>query len=261
MTNETDQPTDVVNGETAEPTVPETPPTQPDAAQPPVDAGTPALEEAVDDATNSEGFVAPEGVEASAASPEPAPTPEAAEVEDAAPEPAAVSEAAEVEGGPDEAASEEIQAEPAAAKPQKVGPPSRFTRGDLIPGKLLTKSPLAITFDLGEGAVGEVMSRELERMAPQQLAELTEGGEYTVFVVNPSNHEGKTLVSLNRAGEEIDWRTAEQYRADQRVFEGVVAGFNKGGLIVRFGRLRGFVPLSQMSDERRRALLASSPDQ
>ena len=90
---------------------------------------------------------------------------------------------------------------------------------------------------------------------------MNEGEEYTIFVVNPSNHEGKTLVSLNRAGEEIDWRNAEQYRADQRVFEGVVAGFNKGGLIVRFGRLRGFVPLSQMSDERRRALQAAAPDQ
>lgn len=148
-----------------------------------------------------------------------------------------------------------------AAAPQKSGPPNRFTRGDLVEGGLVSKSPMAITFDLGEGVVGEIMSRELERLSPQQLAELEEGSSYTVFIVNPSNHEGKTLVSLNRAGEEIDWRKAEEYRANQTVFDGVVAGFNKGGLIVRFGRLRGFVPLSQMSDERRRAVQASAPDQ
>ncbi|NOG52710.1 MAG: hypothetical protein HND48_27130 [Chloroflexi bacterium] len=38
-------------------------------------------------------------------------------------------------------------------------------------------------------------------MSPQQLAELEEGKSYTVFIVNPMNHEGKTLVSLSRAEE------------------------------------------------------------
>jgi small subunit ribosomal protein S1 len=228
MTNETEQPMDALNGEAEEQSAPETP--QSDAVQPTVDESTPALEEAVEEATKTEGLPESEAAESAAVPPAEAASPE--------------------------------QAGEAPARPQKpAGPPSRFTRGELVTGKLLSKSPLAITFDLGEGAVGEIMSRELERMAPQQLAELNEGEEYTVFVVNPSNHEGKTLVSLNRAGEEIDWRNAEQYRADQRVFEGVVAGFNKGGLIVRFGRLRGFVPLSQMSDERRRALQAAAPDQ
>ncbi|RIK22955.1 MAG: hypothetical protein DCC53_01070 [Chloroflexi bacterium] len=172
--------------------------------------------------------------------------------------PAAAAEGAEppVESAPEPAA----EAQPAPeAKPER--PPSRFSRGDLAPGVLASKSPLMITFDLGEGATGEIMSRELERMSPQQLAELEEGKSYTVFIVNPMNHEGKTLVSLSRAEEEIDWRRAEEYRGEQKVFEGTVAGFNKGGLIVRFGRLRGFVPLSQMSDERRRAVQASTPDQ
>ena len=235
MTNETEQPMDALNGETEEQSVPETP--QSDAVQPEVNESTPALEEAVEEATKSEGL------------------PEA--------EAAGSSEVPPAEGSsPEEQPTETVAPAAAPAKPQKpAGPPSRFARGELVTGKLASKSPLAITFDLGEGAVGEIMSRELERMAPQQLAELNEGEEYTIFVVNPSNHEGKTLVSLNRAGEETDWRNAEQYRADQRVFEGVVAGFNKGGLIVRFGRLRGFVPLSQMSDERRRALQAAAPDQ
>ena len=197
------------------------------------------------DASNAEDS-APEVHEAEAASAQPiTPEPETAE---------ATAAASDSEPAPE-------APEAAPAKPAKSGPPSRFTRGDLVGGKLISKSPLAITFDLGEGTVGEIMSRELERLAPNQLSELEEGGEYTIFIVNPSNHEGKTLVSLNRAGEEIDWRRAEEYRANQTVFDGVVAGFNKGGLIVRFGRLRGFVPLSQMSDERRRAIQSSTPDQ
>jgi small subunit ribosomal protein S1 len=251
MTNETEQPMDALNGEAEEQSVPETP--QSDAVQPEVNESTPALEEAVEEATKPEGLTEAEAAGSAEVPPAEAPAPEEPSAEAAAPAEAPVPEAS----GTEPVAPSEVP-----AKPQKpAGPPSRFTRGELVTGKLASKSPLAITFDLGEGAVGEIMSRELERMAPQQLAELNEGEEYTVFVVNPSNHEGKTLVSLNRAGEEIDWRNAEEYRADQRVFEGVVAGFNKGGLIVRFGRLRGFVPLSQMSDERRRALQAAAPDQ
>lgn len=213
-------------------TVPETP----QAEQPPLDTGD----------------AAPEQAEAAAAAGTPAPAPETAEA--AAP--------AEAEAVPAEAAEAAAPtADASAAVTQKAAAPSRFARGDLVSATLVSKSPLAITFDLGEGATGEIMSRELERLTPSQLAELNEGSEYTVFIVNPSNHEGKTLVSLNRAGEEIDWRRAEEYRANQTVFEGVVAGFNKGGLIVRFGRLRGFVPLSQMSDDRRRAVQSSTPDQ
>lgn len=142
MTNETEQPMDALNSETEEQAVPETP--QSDAVQPTVDESTPALEEAVEEATRTAGL--PEAEAAGSAEPPPAEAP--------APE----------DGGAVAAASE------APAKPQKpAGPPSRFTRGELVTGKLLSKSPLAITFDLGEGAVGEIMSRELERMAPQQL--------------------------------------------------------------------------------------------
>jgi small subunit ribosomal protein S1 len=159
-------------------------------------------------------------------------------------------------------AAVEAEAGAEAAQPAEgERPATRFKRGEIVQGKIVSKSPLAITVDLGEGIIGEIMSRELERMTPAQMAELEEGADTSVFIVNPRTNEGKTLVSLARAHEELDWRMAEEYRGQQRVFEGAVAGFNKGGLIVRFGRLRGFVPLSQMSDDRRRELQTATPQQ
>jgi len=156
-------------------------------------------------------------------------------------------------------AAEEAEAAQSPADADRPAP--RFKRGDIVQCKIAVKSPLAITVDLGEGQIGEIMSRELERMTPQQMAELEEGVETSVFIVNPRTNEGKILVSITRAAEELDWRMAEEYRGEQRIFIGAVAGFNKGGLIVRFGRLRGFVPLSQMSDDRRRALQSATPQQ
>src|SRR5436309_15652148 len=44
-----------------------------------------------------------------------------------------------------------------------------------------------------------------------------------------------------------DWRRAETLRASGDVFEGTVSFHNSRGLVVRFGTLHGFVPLSHIS--------------
>ena len=43
------------------------------------------------------------------------------------------------------------------------------------------------------------------------------------------------------------WRRAEGLRASGDVFEGTVSSYNSRGLVVRFGTLHGFVPLSRIS--------------
>jgi small subunit ribosomal protein S1 len=91
-------------------------------------------------------------------------------------------------------------------------------------------------------------------MNRRMLESLKAGEKIQAYVVNPHDHNGNVVLSVNRALEEIDWQHAEEYRQSQEVYESRIAGYNKGGLIVRFGRLRGFVPQSQMSVERRRLL-------
>ena len=60
-------------------------------------------------------------------------------------------------------------------------------------------------------------------------------------------------MSLSRAQQEQDWQEAEELLQSQDVFEGVVTGYNRGGVIVRVGRVRGFVPASQLSRSGRRS--------
>jgi small subunit ribosomal protein S1 len=193
-----------------------------------------------------------EPVEAAAeVTPEPEAAPEvAAALEpEVTPEPEAAPEA-------DAALETEAAPEPEAAPPaptpapEPAKPASRFTRGQLLQGKISATTPTAVTVDLGEGDEGVIPGRELERMSRQMIEELTVGMTIDVYVVNPSDHEGRTILSVNRALEELDWKSAEQYRESQEPYEGKIAGYNKGGLIVRFGRLRGFVPRSQISEER-----------
>jgi small subunit ribosomal protein S1 len=137
---------------------------------------------------------------------------------------------------------------------------SGIKRGDVIEGTITATSPTSVTVDIGNGVTGIVPARELERMNRKMLESLKPGEKLTVFIVNEHDYNGNVLLSVNRAVEEMDWQRAEEYRQSQDVYESRVAGYNKGGLIVRFGRLRGFVPQSQMSAERRRVVSGETPE-
>ena len=45
----------------------------------------------------------------------------------------------------------------------------------------------------------------------------------------------------------------------QKVLEGKISGHNKGGLIMRVGQLRGFIPASQISTMRHSEIDESQP--
>jgi small subunit ribosomal protein S1 len=138
--------------------------------------------------------------------------------------------------------------------------PGGFRRGELIEGRVLQKSDQEIVLDLGNGLTGSVPPREWQSLDQQVLKTLDVGSSLTVYVVKPRNSSGQPVLSINRALEEMDWREAEAHANNKQVYEGRVAGYNKGGLIVRFGRLRGFIPASQISQEREKRAQGESPD-
>lgn len=134
-------------------------------------------------------------------------------------------------------------------------------RGVVLEGTVTTTSPTAVYVDVGEKTDGVIPGRELERMNKETLDMLKPGEKVSVFVVNPHDHNGDLVLSLNRALEELDWRRAEEYKESLQVYESHIAGYNKGGLIVRFGRVRGFVPQSQLGADRRRTMSGETPEE
>lgn len=134
-------------------------------------------------------------------------------------------------------------------------------RGEVIQGNIIRTTPNEIFVDLGEGQEGIVPKREVELMSGKILEDMKEGAEVHVYVVNPHNHRGETILSINHAQEELDWRSAEEYLKSKEVYDGKIGGYNKGGLIVRFGRLRGFVPQSQISDKRQMDIAGETPEE
>lgn len=136
-----------------------------------------------------------------------------------------------------------------------------FRKGQIVDGTVLETSPTEVLVDLGEGYTGVVASRELERMDRGALEALGVGSPVTAYVLKARGADGRPVLSLARAEEEKNWRLAEEHYKNQEVYFGKVAGYNKGGLIVRFGKVRGFVPASQVSRDRQRRAVGESPEE
>ena len=124
--------------------------------------------------------------------------------------------------------------------------------GDIVQGVIMQITPTEILVDVGSKSEGIISGRELERMDSELRKSLQVGQEVLAFVVRPEDQDGNVVLSLTRAQMETDWRKAEELYANEEIFEAQVAGHNKGGLIVRIGRVRGFVPSSQLVSVRRR---------
>jgi small subunit ribosomal protein S1 len=133
-------------------------------------------------------------------------------------------------------------------------------RGEIRTGKIARVTETDVLVDVGAKSEGVIISQELEQLSKEERDELVVGKEITVYVIRTAGRDGEILLSLNRAEEEQDWHTAEQLLEKQEVFEGEVSGYNKGGLIVKLGQLRGFIPASQVSLSRRRRAQGDTPE-
>ncbi len=119
--------------------------------------------------------------------------------------------------------------------------------GDIRHGVVVDKRAGELLVDIGYKSEGIVSGREVDRLE-DEFREMTIGDEVPVYVMR-EDREGNLLLSISRARAESDWQHAEDLLESQDIFIGAVSGFNRGGVIVKIGQVRGFVPASQLSSE------------
>jgi small subunit ribosomal protein S1 len=117
--------------------------------------------------------------------------------------------------------------------------------GEIRTGVIVDKRPHEILVDIGYKSEGIVNGRELERIN-DSFDSLQVGDEVPVYVIR-EDRDGNLLLSISRAQAEQDWARAEELMQSQKIFESAVAAYNRGGVIVKVGQVRGFVPASQLS--------------
>jgi small subunit ribosomal protein S1 len=124
-------------------------------------------------------------------------------------------------------------------------------QGEIRTGVIASITDGEILVSIGTKSEGVISGKEKDQIPSETLQSLQIGQEIPVYVLNPEDQNGNLVLSYMRAREEQDWLDVEELLRSGKVFDGKIIGYNKGGLIVPIGTLRGFVPASQVSVMRR----------
>jgi len=117
-------------------------------------------------------------------------------------------------------------------------------RGQLREGIIMQQREDGLVVDIGTKRDGIVPAADLAYLSGG--SDFQVGQTVPVIVVQPRNNDGNVELSISQAKQQEDWLKAEQMKNDETVCEATVLESNRGGLTVEFGRLRGFVPMSQL---------------
>ncbi len=123
--------------------------------------------------------------------------------------------------------------------------------GEIRTGIIARISENEILISIGAKSEGIISGKEKEAIPRDEFAKFEVGKEIPVYVLNPEDQNGNVVLSYERAREEQDWLQVESLMMSGEAYDSKIIGYNKGGLIVPIGSLRGFVPTSQVSVLRR----------
>lgn len=119
--------------------------------------------------------------------------------------------------------------------------------GDIRKGVIVAINEQDIIVDLGLKRDGLIPPADLAKLSDEDRAALTVGDEIDVYIMN-SNEPNALQVSIFMARINKDWIEAERIMKAGEIVEGQISGYNKGGAIVPFGQLSGFIPTSHLSE-------------
>jgi small subunit ribosomal protein S1 len=124
---------------------------------------------------------------------------------------------------------------------------SQIERGDIITGTILAVDYHGLIVDVSWKHDGLVSRTDIERMG-MDVNDFEVDDEIDVAVVRLDDNEGNLVLSAAQAKQNEDWKRAEVLQNEDEVYTGEITAANKGGLIMPFGNLRGFIPASHVAD-------------
>lgn len=119
--------------------------------------------------------------------------------------------------------------------------------GDIVKGKVINAGRSLIRLDLDGLATGVVRGAELYESAA--YSDLKPGDEVEATVVDLDNENGEMELSFRAAGHRKAWDGVLSLLKEGSIVDVKVKEANQGGLLLTYGTLAGFMPVSQLSPE------------
>jgi len=117
--------------------------------------------------------------------------------------------------------------------------------GNLIEGKVIEQKGSSLFVDLAPYGTGVIYGREFNN-ARETIRSLKPGDIITAKVIETENENGYIELSLREAGKDMLWQEAEELRKNCASLVLAVTDANKGGLIMDWKGIQGFLPASQL---------------
>ncbi len=119
---------------------------------------------------------------------------------------------------------------------------------DIVEGDVLATDKSALYVDLSPYGTGIIYGREF-RNAREVIRKINVGDKVAAKVIDTDNPNGYIELSLKEARQALMWSEAERAMLEKRVLEITPKEANKGGLIIDWQGVSGFLPASQLSSE------------
>ena len=120
--------------------------------------------------------------------------------------------------------------------------------GEVIEGAVIGIEKSRVYVDLQPYGTGLIYGKEY-LTARDVIKKINIGDTVSAKIVSTVNNEGYIELSLKEARQALIWDEAEKAIKDKRIFELPVQEANKGGLIITWQGIIGFLPASQLGSE------------
>ena len=120
----------------------------------------------------------------------------------------------------------------------------KVVAGDTVSGVVLSVKKHEILIDLGAQGVGLVPRREASFARNLEV-----GQEVSASVIDPEMEDGTVLLSLRKAVKDKGWDEIQAKMDAAEIVEVTPFDANRGGLLVEYEGISGFLPVSQLSAE------------
>jgi len=117
---------------------------------------------------------------------------------------------------------------------------------DVVEGPVIAIGRARVFIDLHPFGTGIIYGREY-LSARESLKNVNIGDTVTAKVVGIENEEGYIELSLREARQALIWNEAEVAMQKKASFELTITEANKGGLIIAWNGINGFLPASQLA--------------
>ena len=120
--------------------------------------------------------------------------------------------------------------------------------GDILLGKVIDVSRGEIRIDIEGLTTGVIRGRELLE-AGEDYADLKIGDSVEATVIDLENENGEMELSFRFAGQQKAWHDLNELKTEGKIVKALITDANKGGLMIKVGKVAGFLPVSQLMPE------------